>query len=312
MKVLITGANGFIGRALCTYFAERNIQTVPVVRKRCDLTNFVVLSNSDEQGWHQALKDCDAVVHLAGQSELKKIDQTTLNELRQNNVEIALAMCHRAIEAGVQRFIFVSSAKVHGEQSPEGGYFTPDSSFMPLDPYAASKVEAEQQLQNLVRNSSIELVIIRPPLVYGPGVKGNFASMVKWVLKGVPLPFSGIKNLRSMVAIENLCSFITLCCDRSCSPKAANEIFMISDGKPVSIADLLRQIAVTHQKKQKIFYMPVSLIKLCLILIGKTSITNRLLGSFVLDDSKCQTLLGWIPPISMNEQLQRMNFVKNS
>lgn len=311
MKILITGANGFIGRGLSAYLAAQKIQVIPAVRKTCNVSNSIVLPNDDEEGWYQALLGCDAVVHLAGQAQSKNTDESSLLNLHKNNVDFAVLTLQRAIRAGVPRFIFLSTAKVHGEQTESGECFKPESDFNPLDAYAASKAEAEKKLQAIARGSEIELVIIRPPLVYGPGVKGNFGSMIKWVKNGVPLPLAGVNNLRSMIATENLFNFIALCTDRNLSSKAGNRAFLITDGKPLSTADVLRKIARSAKMKSRIFYIPIWVIKLGFKLIGKSSISDRLLGSFVLDDSSCRKLLDWTPVLTMEEQLQRMNFDKN-
>lgn len=310
MKFLITGANGFIGRGLCTYLSNKNYPFVPVVRKPSDILNALLLTDQDDFGWHQALVGCDTVIHLAGQAFAKKNDAAALLELKQSNIEFALVTCRRAIKAGVKRFVFLSSAKVHGEKTSAVERFTPEDPMDPKDPYAVSKVEAEQKLQELVKDTDIELVIVRPPLVYGPGVKGNFASILTWVQKGIPLPLSAANNQRSMVGIENLSSFIALCSDRSLSPRAANQSFFVSDGKPLSTAEMLRLIAYSFNTKVKLFYVPLQLMRLALDFIGKSSIADRLFGSFVLDDTKSFEFLGWTPPVTMVEQLQRMYFVK--
>lgn len=312
MKLLITGANGFIGRGLCAYLSNKNIQVIPVVRRPCDLPNSIVLSADDETGWMQALQGCDTIVHLAGQALTKKNDEAALLALDRNNVDFAVLMCSRAIKAGVHRFVYLSTAKVHGESTNLGKSFAPEDMLAPQDAYAVSKSKAEQKLQDLVRNSNIELVIIRPPLVYGAGVKGNFASLTNLVQKGIPLPLAGVNNQRSMVALENLSSFIYLCADRFLSPKAANQVFLISDGKPISTVDLLNQIASSFGTRARLFYIPVWLMRLGFRLIGKSSIADRLFGAFVLDDKKNHELLGWIPPLTMAEQLQRMRFVKGT
>ena len=312
MKILVTGANGFIGRALCADLSGQNLHLVPVVRYSSDVPNSIVLPSDDAVGWDQALNGCDVVVHLAGQALAKKNDVSSVLALQHNNVDLSLMLCRRAIRAGVQRFVFLSSAKVYGELTKSGESFKEDQSLAPCDPYAASKAEAEQKLMSLAKETGIELVIIRPPLVYGPGVKGNFASMIQWIQKGIPLPLAGLNNQRSMVAIDNLLSFIIFCSDRQRSPKAANQAFNVSDGLPVSTSGLLSQIASVYDTKARLFYIPVGLLEICLKLIAKSAIADRLLGSFVLDDQKSRDLLGWTPPVTMAEQLQRMRFVKNS
>jgi nucleoside-diphosphate-sugar epimerase len=313
MKVLVTGANGFVGRALCHYLALHGHQVVPVVRHACDTPNAVFLTVQDDIGWLDAMRDCDAVVHLAGKSSVYKHASDPLNDLRQANVMPSLVLYDRAARAGVRRFIFISTAKVHGEQTAPGHSFSTDDIPAPKDAYALSKWQAEQELRALSQqHSELDLVIIRPPLVYGPGVKGNFASMVRWIQKGIPLPLSCLHNERSMIAVENLCSFIALCADQTRSPKAAHETFLVSDGIKVSTTALLRLIASTHGIKARLFCIPPSLMLYCFRLFGKSLIADRLLGSLVLNDKKCREMLGWSPPISMSEQLQRMRVAEIS
>jgi nucleoside-diphosphate-sugar epimerase len=313
MKVLVTGANGFIGRALCNYLAFHGHQVVPVVRRTCDVPNAVVLTADDDIGWLHALQNCDAVVHLAGKSRINQSAQDPLSDLRQANLIPSIVLYERASRAGVGRFIFISTAKIHGEQTAPGHSFSPDDIPAPEDAYAHSKWQVEQALRALARKKSdLDLVIIRPPLVYGPGVKGNFASMIRWLKKGIPLPFSCLKNERSIIAVENLSSFIALCADQVRSAKAANETFLVSDGVHVSTTALLRLIAKTYGIKARLFCISPSLMLYLFRLFGKSLIANRLLGSLVINDKKSREMLGWSPPITLSEQLQKMRVAESS
>lgn len=312
MKVLVTGANGFIGRALCSYLVRHGLQVVPVVRQAGSVPNALVLTAEDEAGWLHALQGCDAVVHLAGMSKFEASAVDPLSALREVNLMHSIALYRRASCAGVRRFIFISTAKVHGERSALGHSFSPEDIPAPEDAYALSKWQAEQELWILARESELELVVIRPPLVYGPGVKGNFASMVSWAQIGIPLPLACAHNKRSFVAVENLSSFIALCVDRERSPKAVNETFLVSDGEPVSTTEMLRLIATIYSVKARLFCIPPGLMLYCFRLIGKSSIADRLLGSFTIDDTKSRKMLGWSPPVTMSEQLQRMRVAKIS
>ena len=313
MKVLVTGANGFIGRALCSYLVRHEVQVVPVVRQACNVPNAIVLTAEDEPGWLRALQGCDAVVHLAGKSKLDKTAIDPLSDLREANLTSSVTLYNRTVRAGVRRFVFLSSAKVHGERTTTGQSFSVTDAPAPEDDYALSKLQVEQELWSLAQNQSeLELVIIRPPLVYGPGVKGNFASMISWVQKGIPMPLGCLGNKRSMIAVENLSSFIALCADRNCSPKAANCTFLVSDGEAVSTSALLRLIASTFNIKARLFCIPPIVMLYFFRLLGKSSIADRVLGSLVLDDTKSRELLGWTPPITMHEQLQRMQVAKIS
>jgi len=307
MKVLVTGANGFIGQALCAYLARQGIQVVSVVRRSNGIPNLLVVQADDDDGWFAALQGCDAVVHLAGQAKVDAKAPDPSRALQEANVTPALAVYKRASQAGVNRFIFLSSAKVNGERTAPGASLSPQGAPAPEDAYAVSKWVAEQQLRALALQSGPELVVIRPPLVYGLGVKGNFAALVKWIQKGIPLPLACVHNERSMIAVENLSSFIALCADRNRSPRAVNQTFLVTDGVPVSTTELLRQIAAAYKTKVRLFCIPPRFMQICFRLLGKSVQADRLLGSLVLNDTKNHELLDWVPPITMAEQLQRMH-----
>lgn len=307
MKVLVTGATGFIGQALCVYLACQGVQVVPVVRRSNGIPNLLVLKADDDAGWLAALQGCDAVVHLAGQAKVDAKEPDPSPALEVANVTPALAVYKRATSAGVKRFVFLSSAKVNGERTVRGASFGPQDIPAPEDAYAVSKWVAEQQLRALAQQSGPELVVIRPPLVYGPGVKGNFAALVRWIQKGIPLPLACVHNERSIIAVENLSSFIALCADRNGSPRAVNQTFLVTDGVPVSTTELLRQIAAAHKTQARLFCIPPRFMQVCFRLLGKSAQADRLLGSLVLNDTKSHELLDWVPPITMAEQLQRMH-----
>lgn len=308
MKVLVTGANGFIGSALCDHLTALGHAVVPVVRRHSALANARILDEEDHAGWSTALDGCDSIVHLAGRAHvMREYEQDPLKTFRADNVEITLALAHRALAAGVKRFVFMSTIKVNGEHTRPGRCFEPDDEPAPSDAYALSKLEAEKGLFNIARETGLEVVVIRPPLVYGPGVKGNFAALIKWVNKGIPLPLGTVDNQRSLIALENLVSFVTLCADRNASPQAANQVFLVTDGKPVSTTDLLKHIAHAYGQQPNLIPVPAGLMRLTARLIGKANVADRLLGSLVANDSKAREMLGWQPPISMIEQLRRMS-----
>jgi len=254
-----------------------------------------------------ALNNSDVVVHAAARAHVMREESVDpLAEYRKVNRDATLALAQLAAQAGVKRFIFVSSIKVNGEMTRPGEMFTPDDYFVPSDPYGLSKYEAEQGLLAIARETGMEVVIIRPPLVYGPNVKGNFASMVNWVKKGVPLPLGAVRNLRSMVALDNLVDFIALCADRDRSPKAANELFLISDGVDVSTSDLLRKVAKACGVKSRLLPVSVGLMRLAAKALGKGAVADRLFGNLQVDSSKARDLLGWQPKVTMDEALVRM------
>ena len=244
------------------------------------------------------------VIHAAARVHMMQDRSANpLAEFRKLNRDATLALAGLAADAGVKRFVFLSSIGVNGNNNmkPFGEKDTPN----PQEPYAISKYEAEQGLEALAKKTSMEVVIIRPPLVYGPNAPSNFGSLVNWLRRGVPLPLGGIHNKRSFVALDNLVSFIALCADRSQSPKAANQVFLISDGEDVSTTQLLRKVAEALGKKPRLLPVPVGLMSFAAKLIGKGDVANRLFGSLRVDSSKARDLLGWKPVITMEEQLNK-------
>jgi nucleoside-diphosphate-sugar epimerase len=224
---------------------------------------------------------------------------------REANTASTLNLAKQAAQAGVNRFVFISSIKVNGEMTRPGNSFLPEDNHVPTDHYGLSKYEAEQGLLQIAEETGMEVVIVRPPLVYGPGVKANFASMMRWVNKGVPLPFGLVDNQRSLVALDNLVDLIALCADREKSPKAANQVFLISDGEDVSTTQLLQKVAKAFNKKAFLLPIPVWLMTFVAKILGKGDVANRLFGSLQVDSSKARDLLGWKPVTTIDEQLQK-------
>lgn len=225
-----------------------------------------------------------------------------LTEFRRVNVEGTLNLARQAAAAGVQRFIFISSIKVNGEETAPGDAFTASDVPAPQDPYGLSKFEAEEGLRSLAQQTGMEVVIIRPPLVYGPSVKGNFASMIKLVQKGLPLPLGAIHNKRSLVGIDNLVDLIIRCIDH---PAAANQTFLASDGVDLSTTELLRSVVKAMGKPSRLVPVPASLLQTGAGLLGKKAMAQRLLGSLQVDISKTREVLGWEPPYTVEEGLRR-------
>jgi nucleoside-diphosphate-sugar epimerase len=243
------------------------------------------------------------VIHAAARAHIMKDEVADpLAEYRRVNVDGTLNLARQAAAAGVKRFIFISSIKVNGEQTPLGQPFTADDTPAPEDAYGISKWEAEQGLQQLATETGMEVVIIRPPLVYGPGVKGNFASMIKLVAKGLPFPLGAIHNQRSLVAVDNLVDLIITCIDH---PVAANQVFLAGDGQDLSTTELLRGVAKAMGKPARLIPVPSSLLMLGATLLGKKAVAQRLLGSLQVDIAKARNLLGWEPPVSVEEGLER-------
>ncbi len=325
MRVLVTGATGFVGRALCLHLRDLGIQVVCASRQTISPTD-----NSEEvpvPTWipiperappdegATGLQGIDCVIHLAARVHVMReesIDPST--EFRRSNTQATLHLAAQAAAAGVKRFVYLSSAKVNGEgrdqdiRSPhtkQRGYSESDPT-APDDAYALSKWEAEQGLMSLAKGGDMEIVVIRPPLVYGPGVKGNFAFLAKCVRKGIPLPLGAVTNRRSLIALDNLVDFITLCASREISPRAANQLFLIADGKDVSTTELLKKVAEAYGVAPRLLPIPASWMRFGLRLIGMRAWADRLLGPLQVDSSKARDLLGWRPVVTMDEQLRKM------
>ena len=305
MRVLVSGANGFVGRALCTHLSSLGHAVVPLVRGSRGLEGECIVSEGGS--WTRALKNCDSVVHLAGRAHVMQNQKCDpLFAFRAANVDIALALANRAVEIGARRFVFMSTIKVNGEETTPEFSFKPDDRPAPQDAYAISKWEAEQGLRMIADKTGLQMTIIRPPLIYGPGVKGNFASLIQWVKSGIPLPLGAVHNHRSMIALDNLVNFTALCADIDASPKAKGQVFLVSDGEVLSTTVLLRRVAKAYECSSRLLPVPVGLMRSVARLMGQASFVDRLLGSLALDDSKARETLGWHPPVSMEQQLRKM------
>ena len=307
MHFLITGASGFVGRAVCFEAAARGHRRRCAVRVPSSTISgadrAVVGTIGPDTDWRVALRDIDVVIHLAARVHVMQ-DQSTdpLAAFRYTNVQATLQLAHQAAAAGVRRFIFISSIKVNGEQSLPGQPLCADDAPAPRDPYGVSKMEAEQGLREIAATTGIEVVIIRPPLVYGPGVKANFASMMRWLSRGIPLPFGAVKNQRSLVALDNLVDLILLC---SHHPAAANQTLMVSDGEDLSTTELLRRMGQALDRPARLIPVPASWLLAAATLAGRTGVVSRLCGSLQVDITKTRQLLGWTPPVTVDEGLRR-------
>lgn len=307
MKILVTGANGFVGRALCLELSRQNYAVVAVVRsvntKLGGLIPCVVIGSIDaDTDWSKTLCNVDVIVHLAARVHVMRDHATDpLAEFRKVNVEGTLVLAMQAAQAGVKRFIFISSVKVNGEHTLFNKPFTEADMANPQDAYGMSKFEAEQELLRIAQQTGMEVVIIRPPLVYGAGVKANFASLLRAVKRGVPLPLGAIHNKRSFVYVGNLVSLILRCVVH---PAAVNQVFLVSDACDLSTSELLRKCAEALMVKSWLLPVPQRLIEICAAMVGKRAAAQRLCGNLQLDISKAHTLLDWTPPISVVEGLQ--------
>ena len=270
--------------------------------------SYQVIGPIDHQTeWFQALRGVDTVVHCAAFTHVMHGDDAeVLAAYRKVNVDGTLRLAKQAVESGIKRFIFLSSIKVNGEYTLLGQPFNELSIPKPEGPYGQSKLEAEDALLKLAKITGMEVVIIRPPLVYGPGVKGNFASLLKWVQHYLPLPFGNVNNLRSLVALDNLVSLVLLCVDRKSSPQAANQVFLITDNKDVSTTTLLRKMTQAADRSSCLLPVPISLLRFGIYLLGKPTIAQRLFDNLQVDATKASNLLGWQPLVTMDQQLALM------
>jgi nucleoside-diphosphate-sugar epimerase len=225
-----------------------------------------------------------------------------LKAYREVNVSGTLNLARQAAHAGVDRFVFVSSIKVNGEATQPGHPYTADDVPLPLDPYGVSKLEAEQGLRDIEEQTGMEVVIVRPPLVYGPGVKANFATMMCWLARGFPLPLGAIRNARSMVALDNLVDLLVTCLNH---PAAAGQTFLVSDGEDVSTTELLRRTANAMGKKALLLPVPALVFKWGAVILGKYDVAQRLTGSLQVDITKTRRLLGWNPPLTLDQGLKK-------
>jgi nucleoside-diphosphate-sugar epimerase len=296
-KALVTGASGFVGSALCAELDSQGIQVVRAVRKvRSPLDTEIGEIGPDLQA-QAALEGCDTVFHLAAVVHvMSRSNHPGLEDYRAVNVAGTLAIAKQAAEAGVRHFVFVSSIKVLGEE----GHFSEDSNASPLDPYGISKLEAEKALLALARESTMQITIVRPPLVYGPGVGANFLKLFQTVQKGIPLPFGLAHNQRSLVYVGNLTHALILCARSD----KGGRTYLVDDGYAVSTRELIQKMASALSVPSRLLPVPVWLIKFCAQLAGRSHVAQRVLGSLTVDSSLIRQELGWQPPYTLEQGLR--------
>jgi nucleoside-diphosphate-sugar epimerase len=308
-KILITGATGFVGRALF-----KNLKSTKKY-----LAHLTTRTNQEElfeggkafnigeidssTNWNDALDGVDCIVHCAARAHTTENKQTdSLNAYRRINVDGTRNLAKQAVAIGIKRFIFLSSIKVNGEETIATKSFKYNDISQPEDAYGITKWEAEQALLEISKQTGLEVVIIRPPLVYGEGVKGNFLRLLDIVYKQIPLPFAKINNLRSFVGLDNLIDLIICCIEH---PKAGGKTFLVSDGEDLSTTDLIRKLSKFMNKSPRLFQFPQLIIQLTARLVGKSLEVKRLLGSLRIDNSYAREILGWSPALSLDESLAK-------
>jgi len=300
MKVLVTGSNGFIGSAFCKKLHEINIDFRAVGRSNNSSTSiinkdtcYIVEKIGRDTDWLEALGDIDIVVHLAARAHiLNEKHKNPLQEFRETNTLGTISLAKQAVKSGVKRFVYISTIGVLG-QSTNNVPFNNNSIPKPITPYAVSKYEAEVELLELHKRSQMDVVIVRPPLVYGAGAPGNFARLLKLVDNSMPLPFSSLNNLKSMVSLDNMIDFLIRLLEHK--NVAGNNIFLVSDGIDLSTPELIRKIAKNMGKQSYLFHCPLSFLKLLGYLSFNTKAVNQLCGSLQIDIEHTKKLLDWEP-----------------
>lgn len=305
-QVLITGASGWVGEALVfRLLRDRLFVPVAAVRRSSRLSGLCpsIRFDLDSESELPSLENIKVVVHAAARVHvMHDTCADPLSAFRKTNVEGTVRLAKEAAEAGVTRFVFISSIKVNGEETVQGSPFFAEDSPQPTDPYGVSKWEAESALTALGRETGMEIVIIRPPLVFGPGVKANFLSMMNWLHKGIPLPLGAIHNRRSFVALENLVDLIVTCIEH---PAARGNTFLVSDGEDLSTTQLLQRMAEALGKRAYLIPIPCVLLNSAAAMLGKRAMVQRLCGSLQVDMAKTCAILGWLPPVSVGRALEK-------
>lgn len=310
MRILLTGATGFVGQTLIDHLLEStdaDLQLAvrkPPSRNFCSRISLTLISDiSANTVWQDALVGCNVVIHAAARVHImNEHAHNPLAAYREVNVSGTLNLARQAANQGVKRFIYLSSIKVNGELTARGKPFYADDEVTPQCAYSISKYEAEQGLLALAKETGMEVVIIRPVLVYGPGVKGNFKNMMEWLQKGIPLPLGVVKNKRSFVSVVNLADLISRCVYH---PRAANQIFLVSDGDDLSTTGLLKKLNKLFDKRVMLLPVPVWALNGAATLIGKKVVAERLCGSLQVDISKAEKLLDWRPVVKVDDELRR-------
>tara|TARA_B100000959_G_C14933561_1_gene604719 strand:- start:749 stop:1696 length:948 start_codon:yes stop_codon:yes gene_type:complete len=307
VKILVTGCSGFVGSALCSHLMAKGMALAGTVRRQQDKTipnidYHIVSSLNGDTSWRNVLAGVSVVVHCAARAHIMhETVSDPLEAFREVNVAGTSRLAREAADMGVGRFIYLSSVKVNGENTSDHP-FREDDTPAPEDPYGISKWEAEQELHKVAGETGLEIVIIRPPLVYGPGVRANFLRLMQLVKWGIPLPLGAIRNRRSLVALDNLVDLIATCLNH---PEAVNETFLVCDGEDLSTTELLQRTAEAMGRTAYLIPISSQVLWVAARLLGKEAFARRLCGSLQVDATKTRDLLGWAPPISVDEALRR-------
>lgn len=311
-KIIVTGANGFIGRSLCKVLSKSDKSIKAYSRHLNQDVNFSRLTQiqvediGSKPSWKDEFQGYDCVVHCAGKTNSLNYKDNNLKSYLSMNSEYTKNLALEAAAAGVKRFIFLSSIKVNGETTGDGEnckkFFYTDSA-NPKDYYAVSKLEAEKALWKIARETNLEVVVVRLPLVYGKGVKGNLDRLKKLINLNIPLPFGGIDNKRSIIGIDNTVDFLIKCIEH---PDAAGKTFLVSDAKDISTSNLIKLMGLYMNKSVKLYKLPIFLLKVSALIFGKKKEIERLLGSLQVDSEYTKKILSWTPPISVEEGIRRM------
>ena len=305
--ILVTGASGFVGSALCHEMHRRGLLLRAAVRTLApsntlpDVPKVAVGDLSGATNWRSALQGVTGIIHCAGRAHvMQEQAQDPLTAYRQVNRDATEALARQAAEAGVKRLVFISSVKVDAEETVAP--LSLPSDHPPTDSYALSKWEAEQALFAVARDTGLEVVVVRPPLVYGPGVGANFLRLMRWVQRGVPLPLGRVRNLRSLVGLDNLVDFLLCCAEHE---RAAGQRFFVSDGQDVSTPELIRAMALSLNRSARLLPVPVPLLGALARLGGREAELSRLTGSLQVDISAAKALLNWEPVVTLDQELKR-------
>ena len=313
MRVLVTGASGFLGSQILSELIAYGYEVKALVRQLNNkfplevdqiVINDISKLKSSSSDYDDIFENVDSVIHTAGLAHILKSNSKYNSEdfikiNRDATIELA-----KISSKSVKRFVFISSIGVNGTYNSSP--FLENDTPYPSGDYATSKYQAELGLFDIVKNSSMEVVIIRPPLIYGPAAKGNFHTLAKLIEKGIPLPLGSVSNKRSLIGLDNLVNFVIFCADFNKTPKAANQLFLISDGEDVSTTELLVRMFTSFGMRPRLVKIPIPFLSFVVNIFGKSKIDRQLFKSVQIDNSKARTLLGWTPVTSMNEQLRKV------